>query len=56
MSKFIVVVEQINKFHIEAESEEAARDKAATHYIWDEDQDLPDTYEAHITVYKDGLF
>tara|TARA_B100001094_G_scaffold100619_1_gene96757 strand:+ start:2201 stop:2377 length:177 start_codon:yes stop_codon:yes gene_type:complete len=56
MNKYIVVVEQINKFYIEAESEEEAGDKAAADYIWDADQKLPDRYEANITVYDGRMY
>lgn len=56
MNKYIVVVEQINTFHIEAESEEEAGDKAAADYIWDADQKLPDRYEANITVYDGRMY
>lgn len=56
MNKYIVVVEQINTFHIEAESEEEAGDKAAADYIWDEDQNFPNRYEANITVYDGRMY
>lgn len=56
--KFKVVVEQINTFYIETESEDDARWIAASHYLWDDDQGLIDTYQSNITVYnqdvKDG--
>ena len=48
--KFRVRVTQVNNFFIVAENEEDARRQAAEDYIWDENQDYPNSYHADIDV------
>lgn len=50
MTKYYVKVTQINEFYIEAKNKKEAEDIVHQDYIWDEDQNYPDTYGYKINV------
>jgi len=50
MTKYYVKVTQINEFYIEAKNKKEPEDIAHQDYIWDEDQNYPDTYGYKINV------
>jgi len=52
MAAYRVEVVQTNVFYFEAESPEQARQIATEDFIWDEDQDSPNSYGVHFNIFE----
>ena len=52
MAAYRVEVVQTNVFYFEADSSDQARQIAAEDFLWDEDQDAPNSYGVHFNIFE----
>jgi len=52
MAAYRVEVVQTNVFYLEADSPEDAQQRVSEEYVWDEDQDSPNSYGVHFNIFE----
>jgi len=52
VAAYRVEVVQTNVFYFEADNPEQARQIAAEDFLWDEDQDSPNSYGVHFNIFQ----